>query len=211
MLVPPSRNGGSAQLEIGPNIKPLPEFDPLPESLEGPVLLKVGDNISTDEIMPAGSRILPFRSNIPEISKFSFTRIDETFYNRALEYREKGYFILGGDNYGQGSSREHAVIGPRYLGLRVVLVRSFARIHRQNLINFGVLPLTFANKGDYDSIKQNDMLKIENLRHCVSNDNTLTIANKTRKETYTVFHSLNDRQIDIVLDGGLINVIRRKR
>lgn len=211
MLIPPHRNGRPPELEIGPNIKPLPKFDPLPGSLEGPVLLKVGDNISTDEIMPAGSRILPFRSNIPEISKFSFIRIDETFYDRAVQYREKGYFILGGENYGQGSSREHAVIGPRYLGLRAVIAKSFARIHRQNLINFGILPLTFANKGDYDSIEQNDTLKIENLRQGVSKNKTLTVTNRTRKETYTVIHSLNDRQIDMVLNGGLINVIRGKR
>jgi len=210
MLVPPYGNGRSLELEIGPNIKPLPDFDPLPDSMEGPVLLKVGDHISTDEIMPAGSKILPFRSNIPEISKFSFIRIDETFYDRAIAYREKGYFILGGDNYGQGSSREHAVIGPRYLGLRVVIAKSFARIHKQNLINFGILPLTFANNADYDDIEQSDMLVFENLRQGVSREKTLNVTNTTRKETYTVIHSLNDRQIDMVLSGGLINVIRRK-
>ncbi|MGA6926212.1 MAG: aconitate hydratase [Desulfosarcina sp.] len=147
-LVAPEAVEGEIELEKGPNIKPLPDFDELPDLLEGPVLLKMEDNVSTDEIMPAGAKVLPLRSNIPDISRFAFSRIDGTYYDRAMACRNNGgSFVVGGDNYGQGSSREHAALAPRFLGLRAVFAKSFARIHAQNLVNFGILPLLFENPG----------------------------------------------------------------
>ncbi|HEX5923738.1 MAG TPA: hypothetical protein VFY45_07895 [Baekduia sp.] len=149
MLVPPRPDGAEVELRLGANIVALPEFDALPDALEGPVLLTVGDDVSTDDILPAGSRILALRSNIPEIAKFTFTYVDETLYDRAMALEDKaGWIVAGGRNYGQGSSREHAALAPRYLGLRAVLAESFARIHAQNLVNFGIVPLVFVNPGD---------------------------------------------------------------
>ncbi|MCU0561333.1 MAG: hypothetical protein MUD16_14215, partial [Desulfobacterales bacterium] len=140
--------------------KPLPVFEPLADRIFGPILLKVGDDISTDEIMPAGSRVLPYRSNIPELSKYVFSHVDESFYDRAAQNQQQGFFVIAGDNYGQGSSREHAAIAPRYLGLQVVIAKSFARIHSQNLVNFGILPLTFVKAEDYERMSQGDTLEI---------------------------------------------------
>jgi len=142
----------------GPNIAPLPAFPPLPDVLEGPVLLKVADNITTDHIMPAGAKVLPLRSNIPEISKYVFEALDPTFAQRAKA--AGGGFIIGGDNYGQGSSREHAALAPKYLGVKAVIVRSFARIHLANLINFGIVPLTFQNPADYDALEPGDEIQV---------------------------------------------------
>jgi aconitate hydratase len=160
------------QLEKGPNIKPLPEFDRLPEMLKGPVLLKVGDNVSTDEIMPAGAKVLPFRSNIPEIARFVFSQIDESYSERARKHQRRASFVVGGLNYGQGSSREHAAIAPRYLGVRAVIAKSFARIHWQNLVNFGVLPLMFANPDDHERIRQDDVLEFADPPAAVRQENT---------------------------------------
>src|SRR5690349_1375013 len=164
MLVAPPAPEQARAVEVvkGPNISSLPELTPLPDVIEAPVLLKVGDNISTDEISPAGARALPFRSNIPKLAMFSFTQIDETYPERAQSARS-GHFIVGGENYGQGSSREHAAIAPRYLGLQMVIAKSFARIHWQNLANFGVLALEFADPADYDSVTQGDVLSLTNL------------------------------------------------
>jgi len=161
MIIPPLPPEQASNVEIirGPNIKPLPDFPPLPDKLEGEILLKVGDNITTDHIMPAGAKILPLRSNIPEISKYVFSRVDENFASRAME--KHGGFIIGGENYGQGSSREHAAIAPKHLGIKAVIAKSFARIHRANLINFGILPLTFADPSDYERIEQGDHIEIE--------------------------------------------------
>ncbi len=142
----------------GPNIAPLPAFPPLPDTLEGQVLLKVGDNITTDHIMPAGAKVLPLRSNIPEISKYVFEAVDPAFAQRAKA--AAGGFIVGGDNYGQGSSREHAALAPKYLGVKAVIVRSFARIHLANLINFGIVPLTFKNPADYDALEPGDHIQV---------------------------------------------------
>jgi aconitate hydratase len=208
MLLAPAEEGGGVELEKGPNIKPLPPFNPLPEKLEGPVLLKVGDDISTDEIMPAGTKVLPFRSNIPEISKFTFSRIDETYYERAMKYQESGSFVVGGMNYGQGSSREHAAIGPRYLGLRAVIAKGFARIHWQNLCNFGILPLTFVNPDDWERISQNDVLAIEDVRNTVQKVKKLNVINKSRNENYEVEHAMSERQVEMVLKGSLINLVK---
>ena len=210
MLIAPVGNGKSVKLEKGPNIQPLPPYDPLSETLQGPVLLKMGDGISTDEIMPAGARVLPLRSNIPEISKFAFSRIDDTYYDRAVKMGRKDSFVVGGLNYGQGSSREHAVLGPRFLGLKAILAKSFARINWQNLCNFGILPLTFSNPDDHDRIDQDDILSISGVRDAIRHGNRINIANKTKNESYTLTHSMGARQLEMILAGNLINVVRRK-
>ena len=196
---------------VPPNIKPLPPFDPLPETIAGPVLLKVGDDISTDEIMPAGARVLPYRSNIPEISKYVFSRIDESFYSRAMAHQKQGFILIGGSNYGQGSSREHAALAPRYLGLKIVIAKSFARIHWQNLINFGMLPLTFVHPQDYDQIQQGNELEIKDVRRALPGTKRISVVNKTKNTTFDTQHSLSDRQIEMVLEGSLINVVRKRQ
>jgi len=208
LLVPPSEEGEDVALEKGPNIKALPSFEPLPDTLEGPVLLKVGDDISTDEILPADSRVLPFRSNIPEISKFTFNGIDPTFYDRAMPHRDRGSFVVGGENYGQGSSREHAALAPRYLGVKVVLAKSFARIHWQNLINFGILPLQLVHPEDWEKIDQEDVLALRDVRAALRNGNTVKVENQTKGQSYDTTHTMSRRQADIVLRGGLINAAR---
>ncbi|HET7370813.1 MAG TPA: aconitate hydratase [Gammaproteobacteria bacterium] len=210
MLVKPAEVGDGAELEKGPNIKPLPGFDALPDKLSGPVLIKVADNVSTDEIMPAGSRVLPFRSNIPEISKFVFWQVDESYPQRALKHKEQGHFIVGGANYGQGSSREHAALAPRYLGVKAVLAKSFARIHQQNLMNFGILPLTFKNDADYDTIEQGDELVIENARDALGDGTNIKVTNKTKNTTYDTERSMSRRQAEMVLKGSLLSVVREK-
>ncbi|MEX0805129.1 MAG: aconitate hydratase [Candidatus Binatia bacterium] len=209
MLVPPAKDGASVELEKGPNIAPLPRFDPLPVTIEGPVLLKVGDNISTDEIMPAGEQVLPYRSNIPAISKFVFAQVDETYHDRAAQHARSGSLIVGGRNYGQGSSREHAAIAPRYLGLKAVVAKSFARIHHQNLLNFGILPLTFVNPADWEKINQNDVLVLSDLHEAIRRGSQVKVSNKTKGETYITEHAMTDRQIEMVLAGSLINLMRK--
>jgi aconitate hydratase len=189
----------------GPNIKSLPDFDGLPDRLKLPVLLKMGDDISTDEIMPAGAHVLPYRSNIRKIDDFSFERIDTSYLQRARAVRgSTGHAVVAGSNYGQGSSREHAAIAPRNLGLRIVLVKSFARIHRQNLINYGVLPLVFAHPADYERIEKGDVLMARDLHRALrrGEDIALDIAGKPSVATH---HGLTPRQIDIILAGSLIN------
>jgi aconitate hydratase len=210
MLMRPVTDGQSIELEKGPNIAPLPVFDPLPDIIEGPVLLKVGDDISTDEIMPAGEQVLRFRSNIPAISKFVFARIDETYHDRTRQYAGSGSFIIGGRNYGQGSSREHAAIAPRYLGLKVVLAKSFARIHWQNLINFGILPLTFVNAADWERISLDDVLALSGVREAIREGTRVSIVNKSKQEIYPTEHAMTDRQIEMVLAGSLINLMRER-
>jgi aconitate hydratase len=210
MLLPPAEHGEDVLLEKGPNIKSLPTLEPLPETIEGPVLLKLGDNISTDEILPSGTKSLPFRSNIQEVSKFVFSQVDESYYVRALKCKEAGSFVVGGNNYGQGSSREHAALAPRYLGLRVVMAKGFARIHWQNLTNFGVLPLEFNRPDDYDKISQGDILVIENVATIIQSSRELEIYNKTKNEKYIVHFSMTKRQIEMILAGSLINIYRRR-
>ena len=207
-LAAPPKDGKNVKLVKGPNIKPLPDFPELGDTIAGPVILKVGNNVSTDEILPAGTRVLPFRSNIPEISKFTFAQIDETFYERALPQQKSGQIVIGGINYGQGSSREHAAIAPRYLGVRAVLVKSFARIHQQNLVNFGILPLTFVNPNDYDTIDQGDELEISNVREAIRSGDELDVLNKTKNKHYKAKHAMSKRQIAILLDGGIINHLK---
>lgn len=199
-------------LEMGPNIKPLPKFGPLEDHLEGPVLLKMGNNVSTDEILPAGTKVLPFRSNIPAISQFTFGQIDETYYERAMKHQKTGSFVIGGSNYGQGSSREHAAIAPRYLGLRVVIAKSYARIHRKNLINFGILPLLFDDEQDLERIDQGDVLEIRDVKKAIQSGQEIVVQNKTKKKNFRVRHSLNPRELKEVLAGGLINeILSRKK
>ena len=211
MLLPPADPGISVELEKGPNIKPLPVFERLSEGISGPVLLKVGNDISTDEIMPAGSRVLPYRSNITEISRFVFNQIDERFYERAMAHQRQAFFVVGGNNYGQGSSREHAALAPRYLGLKAVIAKSFARIHRQNLVNFGILPLTFVDPGDYDRIRQEDVLEVEHAAEALRAGSTVTVRNATRNTSFAAEHGLSGRQLAAVVEGGLINVVRKRR
>lgn len=210
MLVAPPEDGSQEKLEKGPNIKSLPEFAPLAESLNLPVLLKVGDDISTDGIMPAGSRVLPFRSNIPEIAKFVFSFLDETYYHRAIQNQSKGSIIVAGSNYGQGSSREHAAIAPRYLGVQVVLAKGFARIHWQNLANFGILPLTFTDPADYESIDRDDQLRLDDLRSAIQEGSEIVVRNVTKNKEYQTQHQLSARQVEMILAGGLINVVRQR-
>ena len=169
MLIAPLPQNEAEKVEIlrGPNIKPCPSCPEYQPSLKLPVMLKTGDNVSTDDIMPAGAKVLPLRSNIPEISKFTLTRLDETFYDRCAATNFSGCFVVGGDNYGQGSSREHAALGPMYLGVRAIITKSFARIHKANLINYGIIPITFVNPADYDIINQDDVLEITNIEEAL--------------------------------------------
>jgi aconitate hydratase len=204
--VPPSKAPGKVKVERGPNIAPLPINDAMPSTLEGEVLLKVGDNITTDHIMPAGAKILPLRSNIPKIAEYVYTYVDPQFVARAKE--KGGGFIVGGENYGQGSSREHAALAPMYLKIKMVLVKSFARIHLANLINFGILPLTFAEPSDYDKIEQGDRLQLPMVSDILSTGADLMIKNLTRGIDIPVTYSLTPRQVAIVRVGGLLNYTR---
>jgi aconitate hydratase len=212
MLVAPLQveEARKSKLEKGPNIASLPEFEALPNELQLTVLLKVGDNISTDEIMPAGARVLPFRSNIPKIAEFAFDIVDRTYWQRAkaLEGTD-GHAVVGGSNYGQGSSREHAALAPRYLGLRVVLAKGFARIHGQNLVNFGILPLEFVDPAEYDELANGDILVLKDLREKLPHGRIL-IENRTRSRTFESRHDLSPRQVQVVLVGGLINWVKQR-
>ena len=211
MLVPPlpAEQARGEELVKGPNISSLPDFPELPDRMEAPVLLKVGDNVSTDEISPAGARSLPYRSNVPKLAEFTYTPIDEDYPNRARETKE-GHFIVGGDNYGQGSSREHAAITPRYLGLHAVVAKSFARIHWQNLANFGILALEFTAPDDYDRIDQGDVLRLEGLRGRLPDTAEVTVRNVTKDEEYRLRHRFSARQVEAVLAGGRIPLLARK-
>ncbi|MDO5560810.1 MAG: aconitate hydratase [Oscillospiraceae bacterium] len=209
MIVPPAAEADMDSVEIlrGPNIKPFPQTAPLSDSIDAVCSLKVEDNITTDHIMPAGAKILPLRSNIPAISKFCFTVCDEQFPERALAAGKS--IIVGGANYGQGSSREHAALAPLYLGVKAVLVKSFARIHRANLINAGILPLTFADENDYDKISMGDELAIEDIRKSVENSQAdITLKNKTTGVEIPVLCELSGRAKDIILAGGLLDYTR---
>ena len=209
MIVAPAPEAEMDSVEVlrGPNIKPYPETAPLEDSITAPVSLKVEDNITTDHIMPAGAKILPLRSNIPEISKHCFTVCDEAFPERAKSLGKS--VIVGGSNYGQGSSREHAALAPLYLGIKAVLVKSFARIHRANLINAGILPLTFVNEADYDAISQGDTLELADVRAKIEAGETqLTVVNKTTGKEIPVLCELTGRTKDIILAGGLLDYTR---
>ena len=215
MLVAPPEDGAEVELKKGPNIKSLPHIEPIQDKYKVPVLLKMGDNISTDEILKAGAEVLPFRSNLPEISKYSFTVIDESFYDRAMEAKDQfgGHIVVAKENYAQGSSREHAAIAPKYLGQVAVIAKSYARIAWQNLVNFGILPLEFIDIADYDKIDQADEVKFENLHNDITRRNNIkvTVIKKGGEEvTFETKHTLSDRQIDVLMKGGIINDFKDK-
>jgi aconitate hydratase len=212
MLEEPLPEDEAVEVELvkGENIGDLPELTPYPDDVEAPVLVKVGDDISTDTIMPAGAEALPYRSNIPKLAEFAFRDVDADYPRSALESRDgTGHVIVGGSNYGQGSSREHAAIAPRYLGLRMVVALSFARIHWQNLVNFGVLPLELVSDDDYDAIEVGDVVSLDGVRDALTGDDEqLTVRNTTQGTEYAVRHRLSPRQVEVLLGGGLIPWLR---
>ncbi|MCD6285709.1 MAG: aconitate hydratase, partial [Anaerolineae bacterium] len=198
----------AALIEIirGPNIKTVPIGTAMADEVEGKVLIKVGDNITTDHIMPAGAKILPLRSNIPAISEFVFAGVDTGFVSRAKEWH--GGILVGGANYGQGSSREHAALAPMYLGVRAVITKSFSRIHHANLINAGILPVVFRDETDFDTIEQGDHIIFSDVRKGVASGEPLVAVNTTKGLTYTLVPKLSDRERRALLAGGLLNTIR---
>ena len=209
MIEPPASPEEAASIEVlrGPNIKPFPKTEPLPESITAKAVLKVGDNITTDHIMPAGAKILPYRSNIPHLSQFCFGVCDESFPER-IKAEGKG-IIIGGANYGQGSYREHAALVPLYLGVKAVITKSFARIHVANLVNAGILPFTFANEADYDRIDQMDQLELADIRTAMENNTPVVLKNLTKNEEYPLDAShLSARQRAMLLCGGLLDYTR---
>lgn len=210
MIVPPGEDGASVEIVKGPNIKEVPLKEPLSERLEAEVILKVGDNITTDDIMPAGAQVLPLRSNIPEISKYVYSQIDPTFSERALKAKASGGgIIVGGENYGQGSSREHAAMAPMYLGIKAVIAKSFARIHRANLINFGILPLRFKDPADYDNIKQGDSVVIEGLTETVREGGEFLARIKEKGIEIWLTTDLSERERNLILAGGLLPYVKK--
>ncbi len=210
MVVPPIAEAEMDSVKVvrGPNIKPFPQTAPLSDDISAKVLLKVGDNITTDHIMPAGAKILPLRSNIPAISQHCFVRCDPEFPTRCQQ--EGAGFIIGGSNYGQGSSREHAALAPLYLGIKAVIVKSFARIHVANLINAGILPLTFANEADYDRLSLGDVLVLSNVRDRLQRRKPLILKNETTGEEIPLKSDFSERQIDMLLAGGLLDYTRQQ-
>ncbi|MFA7073572.1 MAG: aconitate hydratase [Endomicrobiaceae bacterium] len=188
----------------GPNIKSLPEFEPMSDTINAEVVLKVGDNISTDHILPAGAKILPLRSNLPAISEFTFGAVDKDFVSRAKNVRNG--IIIGAENYGQGSSREHAALAPRYLGIKIVVTKSFARIHLANLINFGIIPLTFDNPSDYENIKLADKIEFEDIKNIIRSDKDLFV--KVNEKNIKLNYTFTERQKEILFSGGLLNWIK---
>lgn len=210
MLIKPQKDTPGIKVIKGPNIKEVPVKEPLQEKIEADVLLKVGDDITTDDIMPAGSAILPLRSNIPAISQFVFSNIDTTFSKRAKEARSTGGgIIVGGENYGQGSSREHAAIAPMHLGIHVVIAMSFARIHRANLINFGILPFHFKNTEDYKRVEKGDRILITDIKKSLTGSQFYSAYNVTKGYSFEVFSNLNGREIVVLLTGGLLPYTRK--
>ncbi len=209
---PPSPEESRAvELRKGPNVSSIPHLDPLPDHVEIPINFKAEDDISTDEILRAGTEVLPYRSNIPEISKFSFDVVDPNYYDKAMDTRDGGgHAVIGGKNYGQGSSREHAALAPRYLGLRVVVARDYARIHWQNLVNFGVLPLNFIDDQDYELFSQGDELRITDIHDQVRAGSEVEVENVTTGRTVTTRHLLSDRQQEVLFRGGMINWMKER-
>ena len=207
MVVKPAEDGNNIEIIRGPNIKPFPKNKNMDDTAEGRVLIKVGDDVTTDAIMPSNAKLLPYRSNIPYLSEFCFSQIDEDFPKRAKE--NNGGIIAAGNNYGQGSSREHAALAPLYLGIKAVIAKSFARIHKSNLVNNGILPLTFANEGDYEDIDMMDEIAINNLLEQIEN-NTILIENKTKNKTYETKLMLSQRSVEILKAGGLLNLMSKQ-
>ena len=208
MVLAPASGDNEVEVVRGPNIKPFPINTELPEMVDGSVLIKVGDNITTDHIMPSNAKLLPYRSNIPYLAEYCLTPCDPEFPKRAKE--NGGGFIIGGSNYGQGSSREHAALAPLQLGVKGVIAKSFARIHMANLVNSGILPMTFVNETDYDKISNGDMLVLEDAREQIKAGNELLMINKTANTSIKVQTALSGRQVDIILAGGLLNYTRQQ-
>ncbi|MDI6857643.1 MAG: aconitate hydratase [Dehalococcoidia bacterium] len=209
MIIPPSDKRRDVEIVRGPNIKPLPLAEPLPDTIRAPVLLKTGDNVSTDDIAPAGAKLLPLRSNIPAMAEHAFERIDPTLPARARQTRR--WLVVGGGNYGQGSSREHAALAPMSLGLKMVLAKSFARIHAANLVNFGILPLVFNDPADYDRVAQGDELEATDVREALKRGPEVRVRNLTRGFEFTARHTLSPRQVDVLLAGGALNYVKTSR
>jgi aconitate hydratase len=207
MILAPSRNPESVEIIYGPNIKPVPVAQPIQDTLRYRALIKVGDNITTDEILPSGSKVMSLRSNVPAISEYVFTAVDPGFVQRAKEWR--GGFVVGGVNYGQGSSRDHAAMAPLYLGVKAVFAKSYARIHYINLINLGIMPLTFANASDYDTLEQGDELEMTGIRAALQTGKNLAVKNLTRGTTFQLTYDFSSRQLEIMLAGGLLNYIKK--
>ncbi len=204
-LLFPESDPSEVQVIMGPNIKPFPRLSALKKDIKAPVLLKLGNNVTTDDIMPAGSKVLPLRSNIEAISEFVFSNIDPSFAARAKE--AKIGIVVGGENYGQGSSREHAAIAPRFLGVRAKIAKSFARIHKANLINFGILPLTFAWPSDYDTLEQGNVLLLEDVRSWLEKGvREILVTNLSTGEKIALAIDVTERERAILLAGGLINL-----
>ena len=205
MFIPPAAPEQAAETVLvkGPNIRPIPRLDAFPDALRLGVAIKLGDDVSTDEIMPAGAEVLPYRSNIPEIAKFVFRRTDAGYVARAGAL--DAHCIVAGENYGQGSSREHAALAPRFLGLRAVVAKGFARIHAQNLVNFGVLPLTFADPADYDRIDEGKELTFQDLHNALRGGGTLDARLPDSGRAVRLHHAMSPRQIEMLLAGGMIN------
>jgi len=208
LIISPPKNGSEIEIIKGPNIKELPLKESLKDNIEGEVLIKLGDNITTDDIMPAGSKILPLRSNIPAISNFVFSQIDKDFSKRAIE--KKGGIIIGGANYGQGSSREHAALAPMYLGVKAVIAKSFARIHRANLINFGIIPLEFVDENDYNNVKQDDKLLISDIIDRLNKNENITVKNISNQKECEVRYDFTDREKEILKAGGLLQYTKNQ-
>jgi aconitate hydratase len=206
MILPPADDPASVKVVRGPNIVPPPPFDALPDALSGPVTLKVGDQITTDHIMPAG-RLAIYRSNVPKYAEYVFSRVDETFAERCIEARDAGKanVVVGGESYGQGSSREHASLCPRYLGVRAVIAKAIERIHQANLVNFGILPLVFEDPADYDAVDQGDDLELADLRAAVADRETLTVRSATKGTAFEVRLIASPRQRQSLLAGGVLN------
>jgi len=212
-VVPPAVHEPGRRVDLlkAPHIESLPELEPIPDLLELEVLLKAGDDVSTDEILAGGSRVLPFRSNISKISQFVFEALDSTYPRRALRVRDAGgHAVIGGSNYGQGSSREHAALAPRFLGLRMVIAKGFARIHLQNLINFGVLPLVFLDPADYEVVEAGDVVRIANVRRCLAGDQRFVVELVGRGHRFSARSDLSERESSVVRMGGLTNWIRER-
>ena len=211
MLIKPREDVRAVKVLKGPNIKEVPVKGPAGEKIEATVLLKLGDNVTTDDIMPAGSTILPLRSNIPAISEYVFTNVDSSFSARAKEAKVTGGgIIVGAENYGQGSSREHAALAPMYLGIQAVIAKSFARIHRSNLINFGILPLIFKSGEDYERIDQGDRLVVDGIKSSLTGNRNYIVLNQTKNYSFEVTSSFNDREKEIILSGGLLPNTKQK-
>ncbi|MBA4422009.1 MAG: aconitate hydratase [Syntrophus sp. (in: bacteria)] len=209
LILPPAQDPESVEVICGPNIKPVPVAQPVQDTLRHRVLIKVGDHITTDHILPSGAHILSLRSNVPAISEFMFTAVDPAFVGRAKEW--KGGFVVGGVNYGQGSSRDHAAMAPLHLGVKAIIAKSYARIHYTNLINLGIMPLTFADPCEWENLEMGDELVISGIHEALRAGRTLEVKNQTRNRSFLLTHGFTKRQVELILAGGLLNYITRTK